>query len=231
MAAGGGRIGRRATHAVFLAVVAAAAVVALPASWRLVRPGGTAALPFEPAPVVSTPATVTYADATTEAVATRAVAGVTWPWRDRLPGWRIEFVPGEGPVAGFTWSRERRIEVFVGNGDDATALRRVLAHELGHAVDLTHLTEADRRAWRDLRGTGAAPWWPESGRQDFGTGAGDFAECFAVWLVGGELFRSELGPPPDAAQRRFLALVAAGSAVTGERGPAPPGPRRGRRRA
>lgn len=210
MAAGGDGIGRRAAHAVFLAAVAAAAVVALPASWQLVGPGGTAPLPFEPAPVVPTPAAVTYADATTEAVAARALAGVTWSWRDRLPGWRIEFVRGQGPVAGFTWSRERRIEVFVRSGDDAAELRRVLAHELGHAVDLTHLTAADRRAWQDLRGTAAAPWWPESGSQDFGTGAGDFAECFAVWLVGGELFRSELGPPPDAAQRRFLAQVAAG---------------------
>ena len=61
----------------------------------------------------------------------------------------------------------------------------MVAHELGHALDLELLDTGKRRAWKQQRGLAVdAPWWPAQGAADFDTGSGDFAECFATLAVG-----------------------------------------------
>jgi hypothetical protein len=193
-----------------IAAIAAGATVGTLAA--ATRPGADhlAGLPFDadghdvPTVRVVSLDRVTFTDPLTEVMGRAALAGLAWPWAERLPGWRIEFKPGIGRMGGYTWPAERRIEIFVRDGVEISHLRRVLAHELGHAVDVSHLGDDDRLAWRDLRNLAAIPWFPEPGERDFATGAGDFAESFAVWLVGGELFRSELGPPPGPAERALL---------------------------
>ncbi len=144
-----------------------------------------------------------------EALGTEALALIAYDWPTRLPGWRIEFVTGDSPVAGYTWSREQRIEVFVRPGADGADLARILAHELGHAVDVTHNRPEDRTEWLRLRGLASdTPWWPDSGAADFRTGAGDFAEVFAAWQIGPGDFRSELAPIPSAAVLEQIAGLA-----------------------
>ena len=42
------------------------------------------------------------------------------------------------------------------------------------------------------------PWWVESGATDLWSGSGDWAEAFAVWLVGGESHSRVAGQPTAA---------------------------------
>lgn len=124
---------------------------------------------------------------------------VGFDWETTLPGWTIDFVEGETEIAGYTWSNERRIEIFVRSHSTPESLHRVLAHEFGHAVDVSLNSANERRSWLTQRNAEGLQWWPNSGKADFQTGAGDFAETFAVWMTGNaDDFRSEVGPVPSA---------------------------------
>ncbi len=113
-----------------------------------------------------------------------ALARIGYPWRTELPGWTIDFHSHHPTLRGITRFGERRIDVYV-HTDDVFELAAVVAHELGHAVDVTINDTGARRRWKAARGIGAAvAWWPTPGRADFDTGSGDFAECFAAWQLG-----------------------------------------------
>ncbi len=99
---------------------------------------------------------------------------------------------------------QKRIEVYVRVEQSDRLLAHVIAHEIGHAVDVTLNDGPERRLWQDARNIASSPWWPGDGATDFRTGAGDFAESFAAWQVGTEDFRSELGGPPNAEQLNLL---------------------------
>ena len=71
-----------------------------------------------------------------------------------------------------------------------------LAHELGHAVDADRLSAADRAAYLRRRGVADAAWWPSGRGADYASGAGDFAEVFALCHAASAEFRSRLAPPP-----------------------------------
>lgn len=162
--------------------------------------GGTNLInPEEPVP-----ATVSFESPRVQALAGPALEAVDYPWREQLPGWKIEFVPGSSHIAGYTWSREQRIEVFVRPGATSSDLARILAHELGHAVDVSKNSGDERREWLAARGVETVRWWPGNGLADFATGAGDFAEAFAVWQIGDADYRSELGPVPTQEQLELL---------------------------
>ncbi|MFZ4517025.1 MAG: hypothetical protein ACOYOP_01455 [Microthrixaceae bacterium] len=141
--------------------------------------------------------------------AARALGRIRYDWRSRLPGWQVRFLPGRDGLRGSTFPRDRVIEVYVRRNQSVTDVAHVIAHELGHAVDVSLLTDADRAAWLAARGVDpGTTWFPgESGVTDFSTGAGDFAESFAHWQVGDQWY-SRLGPPPDAATTGFLASLA-----------------------
>ena len=150
------------------------------------------------------PASVSFESPTIQMLATPALEALEYPWREELPGWEIQFVTGSGSIAGYTWSREERIEVFVRPGATSDDLARILAHELGHAVDVSKNTGDERREWLEIRGASGAAWWPGNGLADFATGAGDFAEAFAVWQVGAGDYRGELAPVPTAEELELL---------------------------
>ncbi len=129
---------------------------------------------------------------------------ISYPWQQTLPGWTIEFLPGRPGYLGYTWILERRIEIYARASQSAHELAFTLAHELGHAVDVTLFHDAERAAWLEARGLVNVPWWPGGARSDFSSGCGDWAEAFAVWQLGGTSM-SELAGQPD---RGDLALVA-----------------------
>ncbi len=144
-----------------------------------------------------------------ERIGREALAGISYPWEQLLGDWTIEFHTSTDGLYGLTLVPERTIEIYVRSDQSPGMVRHVIAHELGHAVDVALNDGSDRRRWVEARGLDSAPWWPDSGAADFRTGAGDFAESFAAWQVGPAGFRSELGPPPDATQIELLAELSA----------------------
>lgn len=139
-----------------------------------------------------------------------ALDTISYPWQELLPEWTITFLPEKSGLFGLTKVPEKRIEIYVREDQDTNLLAHVIAHELGHAVDVTLNNGSDRRRWVEIRGLDSSPWWPNSGATDFSTGAGDFAESFAAWQVGEEAFRSKLGGAPVAEQIELLAELSAG---------------------
>lgn len=107
---------------------------------------------------------------------------IAYPFREALPDWNIEYVgPREG-YRGNTNTVTRTVTVHVSAADTPETVAGVLAHELGHALDVLYLDDDIRREWLDLRGIDAG-WWPESGAGDFHLGAGDFAEAVALLIA------------------------------------------------
>jgi hypothetical protein len=136
------------------------------------------------------------------------MARIEFPWRRTLPGWSIAFLPSRPGLRGLTRVDDRRIEIYVREGDSAASLARVVAHELGHAIDVELNSPADRDRWRTVRGAGpTVSWWPGNSVSDFDTLAGDFAEAFATMLTG-SVSLSHVAPAPQPAELAVLAELA-----------------------
>src|SRR5438309_2307783 len=121
-----------------------------------------------------------------------ALARISYPWRQL--GYRIVFMGPEPGMWGRTSQRSlSTIEIYVRPDESVDMLAHVVAHEIGHAVDLVYGTDQRRSLWLELRGISPRPWFTCSMCQDFSTPAGDFAEIFAYWQLG-DFSRSELAP-------------------------------------
>ena len=108
-------------------------------------------------------------------------------------------------VRAMTFPAEHRIEVYARPQDDIHLLAYDIAHELGHAMDMTYNTNETRRNWMELRGIDpATPWFGCDKCSDYSTPAGDFAETFALLLFGPKEFRGRIAPPPSAQQIPLL---------------------------
>ncbi len=138
-----------------------------------------------------------------------ALALLRDPWLDRLEGWTIEFLPPRAGYLGATWAQTKRIEIYVGEGQTLDELAFTLAHELAHALDVTLLDVNQRDQWLQARGVPAASWWGTSGDSDYGVGAGDWAEAFAVWQVGGPSYSTLAGALTPAQLKLLAQLLAA----------------------
>ena len=92
----------------------------------------------------------------------------------------------------------RTITVFLDPAEAPHLVAHDIAHEIGHAVDHVRLSDADRRAYLARRGVADAPWWP-SAADDATSGAGDFAEVFALCHAASPDFRSRLAARPERA--------------------------------
>lgn len=124
-----------------------------------------------------------------------ALARIDYPWEQL--GFEIRFRPPRRGVRGMTFPEERRIELYVRLGDPVARTVHDLAHEIGHAVDVVHMTGERRSQWAERRGFDrSVEWWPCSRCEDRGTGSGDYAEVFALWQVGGRYFSSQVASAP-----------------------------------
>jgi hypothetical protein len=104
-----------------------------------------------------------------------------------------------------TFSGKRRIEIYARPGDDALQLAFDIAHELGHAIDLSLNDSQSRKRWLEARGIKAGtPWFGCNRCSDYSTPAGDFAETFAFLVLGPGHFGSRMAPPPKPAQKEQL---------------------------
>lgn len=129
-------------------------------------------------------------------------------WPAVLPGWRIERREPRSGLLGLTFVLERRIEIYPRLGEDLQHQAYVIAHELGHAVDLERVSPFERAIWASNRGYGLFGWFPAEGVSDFESGAGDFAESFAYTLVPcAHCWSSELGDPPTTAEQGLMGAL------------------------
>lgn len=117
-------------------------------------------------------------------------------------GWTVRFAVYRGRYVGFADATKKVVTLWVKPTDSQQNLRITLAHELGHVLDYTRLTEARRADYLEIRGRGGyrGRWYPCDGCEDYAAAAGDFAEVYAYWLAGAGDFRSRFAAAPDRAQ-------------------------------
>jgi hypothetical protein len=136
----------------------------------------------------------------------QALALIDYPWESL--GWTIEFKPGRSGYLGLAIGPERRVEIYVRDSHTVRDVVHTLAHELGHAVDLTYGIEYRRSEYRRMRGLSRdSDWFGCDACSDYATPAGDFAEVFEYWLLGAGDFRSRLAGPPTAAELEHLSTL------------------------
>jgi len=203
------------------------APVEVPTIGRPEAPPTTAApVPVEPPPepppavvlappVTSAPALARAVEGLSSAerrdVASQALGMIVYDWQGSLPGWEIRFLDARAGYRGLTYPEERVVEVYVRSSDTPSTLAHVVAHELGHAVDVTWFGVEERSAWIAARGVDPrVSWFVEAAGSDFASGAGDFAESFAWWQVGGPTWFGELAAPPSDEQLAVLARLVLG---------------------
>jgi len=107
---------------------------------------------------------------------------IDWNFRAALPTWSVEHGDAHPTWRGVTNTVERTVTLFDRPETSIEEAASVLAHELGHAVDIDVLDDNSRRAWLALRGIDTG-WWAGEAQADFDVGAGDFAEAVATYLV------------------------------------------------
>ena len=112
-----------------------------------------------------------------------AEASVEYDFRSALSGWQIGFADDHPDFLGVTLSEAKSITVHVEPDATVDEVAAVLMHEVGHAIDLERLTDAERAEWIRMRNM-PATWWPGNGLSDFAVGAGDFAEAVAAVTTG-----------------------------------------------
>ena len=132
-----------------------------------------------------------------ESVGQAALATIDYPLETL--GWEIHFLPGREGFLGLAIGPKRRIEIYVRPSHSVSDVAHTLAHEVGHAVDLTYGTRYRHRQYLRMRGFSEdAEWFGCDSCTDYATPAGDFAEVFEYWLLGGGDYRSQLGSAPDS---------------------------------
>ena len=140
----------------------------------------------------------------------QALLRISYPWRERFPEWTVTFRGPRTGLRALTYPAEKEIDIFVRSSDTVDSLHRVFAHELGHVIDVELNSEADRNRWREQRNLPeSTAWWPSAESPDFATGAGDFAEAFAVW-ESGIATRSTVAGQPTSEDLALLAELSEG---------------------
>jgi len=178
----------RLVRAALTAVAAAAGVAVSALAFGALWPGGgTAPAPHPQGLSASDRAAVRAVVDRAERMVTLTPAGLGYTLRVA------------GPVAGLrgqTDNAARTITLFVSPDDTPNVVAHDLGHELGHAFDARVLTTAERAAYLRARGVPGAPWFPGPQASDYRSGAGDFAEVFALCHAASPVYRSRLAARP-----------------------------------
>ena len=140
-----------------------------------------------------------------EARGNSALSRISYDWR--ALGFSIEFLPERSGFRGLTFPYENRIEVYVSDSLTDSHLAHVIAHEIGHMIDVRLNDADDRRRWLTARGLPTSTqWWAGEAVSDFASGSGDFAECFATWQLGTQP-NSKLAPSCSGTATLLAELV------------------------
>ena len=179
----------RLARAVLLAVVSALGVAASALAFGALWPNGSS--------TVAPPQPVRLSRS--DAAAARAVVDRARRLTTLTPAQLGYTLRVAGPVAGLrgqTDNATRTITLFVSPNDMPNVVAHDLAHEIGHAYDAQRMTAAQRAAYLRARGVRDAPWLPGAQASDYRSGAGDFAEVFALCHAASPVYRSRLASRP-----------------------------------
>jgi hypothetical protein len=120
---------------------------------------------------------------------------IHYPWQQL--GYEVVFLQSRPGFRAMTMSDRRRIEIYMRPDDPPMETAFDVAHELGHAFDLEHNNTERRSQWCVMRGIDPdTPWFGCNRCPDYSTPAGDFAETFALLLLGPGSYHSRMAPPP-----------------------------------
>src|SRR5262249_25562373 len=127
------------------------------------------------------------------------LAFINFPWQQL--NYQIVFGSPRHGLRAMIFPDKHRIEIYARPADSARLLAYDIAHELGHAIDLTFNTAEIRQKWMELRGIQpATPWFGCEKFSDFNPPSGDFAETFVFLFRGPGHFYGRIAPPPVQAQ-------------------------------
>jgi len=120
-------------------------------------------------------------------------------------GYRLSFRPARNDLRGQIDPDAHTITVFVSLHDAPHRVAHDIAHELGHAYDARFMSPAQRAHYLAVRLRPTVPWWPGTRAADYvagavtdyASGAGDFAEVFALCHAPSPEFRSTMAARPD----------------------------------
>ncbi len=158
-------------------------------------------------PTAATSAAVAAEPGSPAALGAAAEALLPFDWQATLPGWTINYKPADQTFRGLTFPYEKSIDMYIRADDTPESVAGILAHEIGHALDVTFLDGDERATWLDARSASDTQWWPDAYATDFQTGAGDFAESFAFWATGDKSSSHVGGEPTDAQVAVLMDLV------------------------
>ena len=146
------------------------------------------------------------ADEYAQAVGRAAMEQIDYPVE--ALGWTVAFKAGKPGFLGLAIGPKRRIEIYVRSSHGVSDVAHTLAHELGHAVDLTYGSDYRRSEYLRMRGFSSdAEWFGCDSCTDYATPAGDFAEVFEYWLLGSGDYRSQLAGPPDSTSLDYISIL------------------------
>ena len=129
---------------------------------------------------------------------------IHYPWQQL--GYEIVFMQSRPGFRAMTISDRRRIEIYMRSDDPPLETAFDVAHELGHAFDLNYNNAERRSRWCTMRGIDPdTPWFGCNRCPDYSTPAGDFAETFALLLLGPGSYHSRMAPAPKLEQVPELA--------------------------
>lgn len=191
----------------------------------------TTATTARPARTAPKPTTTTTAPGTIESRGAAALALINYPWQ--RTGYSIVFTGPNDNLLGLTEPSRQQITIYLRPTQSLSDVTHILGHEIGHAVDFTMTSDAERAEYRRIRGLDDRPWYPTCGIcPDYTFPVGDWAETFAYWLLGNGNFNSQLAGKPTPAQLAALkpiftadAAVAPTTTTTTRPSTTPPAPK------
>jgi hypothetical protein len=159
-------------------------------------PPPRATVPYIPPPPAPPPAPRAPAPSFADQVWSFLPGGIA----DRLSGWTVQWQPSRSGYLAVTWPATHTIDVYVRPGRSAALTAYDLAHEYGHALDVSYLNAGTRGQWGQRRGIDTSSWFGCDMCNDFAAPSGDWAESVAVCLTGNRgTFRSKLAGLPSGA--------------------------------
>lgn len=171
-----------------------------------------------PPPVVAVPTTPPTTAPTTTAVPAvtaapslhdrGAAALALVPFPVERTGYELIFEGHRDGYLGLTSTVNKTITIYIRPSQSTREIAKVIAHEVGHAVDVEFTSETERLLYRQIRGIDGRSWYPDcSGCTDYDSPAGDFAETFAMAMVGDVGFLSTVAARPTPSQIGALATI------------------------